>query len=733
MYFKRLLFFLLITTAISCSSTQESDEDLSEDASAFEDTSEEADIDDLDEDLGDDFADEDFSAEDSLDEIDDEFASLDDEIEEELNEDFEGLEESFAEEDDFSLADQVDDQEQQADEFAQDEFAQNDDFGAAAAPSSASVQVTALDFKANENGGSIVISTDQPASYSTRSNQDNQQFIVELSDTNLPQKFQRPYNTNEFQGAVGLFEAYQNPGGSVARFVIQLEADSEPLVTQEGNQIIIVANSAVNESQTSDALIAEEDTAIEDFGSEQQQEFEPAVDQAAIERDSEILQSKNIEDFLTGNTNFYGRKINIEVKDWDIRDVFDFIAEQSGLNLLLDEQVKGTVSLKLRQIPWDQALVVLMQSKELGYVRQGNILRIAPLKSLSEESNTKRQVLLAQRNLQPLQVRIFPVSYAKSEEVLKQVEPFLTPNRGRVNVDPRTNTIVVTDIAETIRKVEKLIKSLDTQTPQVLIESKIIEATEDFSRQIGVNWNSSGLLSGAKKIGRSEVGNTEITALGTYSGGLTQANNNLALTIGNLDFIGDLTATLSLLETQSVVKVISSPRIVTLNNRVSKIEQITEIPILISSVVDGAVQNSIEYRPITISLEVKPQITSDGGVVMDINLKREFVGPQDENSNVTIFKRAAKTQVLINNGDTAVIGGIYNNTVTTGNEKVPWLGDIPLLGWLFKFRSKAKEKNELMMFLTPKVLNIDKAFNTSGGTNSEDLKLDESFENDFFE
>lgn len=560
--------------------------------------------------------------------------------------------------------------------------------------SSETVTVTGLDFKANDNGGTIVIKTSAPTSYTTRAVPEKNQFVIEVQNAILPKKFQRPYNTKEFSSAIGLINGYQNKGSKTARIVVQLREPIEPSVQQEGNSILVMAlggGTAVAE----DGAAAPTETATT---------AEPAPTEAATsDFDDRILKGRTLDDFLTGTMKFYGRPISLQVKDGDLRDVFNFISEESGLNLVLTDEVTGKVSVKLKEIPWDQALVVVMQSKQLGYIRQGNILRVAPLKAIRAETDATKDVIESQKGLQPLKVKVFPVSYAQAKDLEPQVQGFLS-TRGKVRADTRTNALVVNDISEVISKIEKLLKALDTQTPQVMIEGKIVEARETFAQSIGVTWGA------GPKDARSTLGFSENYA--SMDAGSTTSALTIGPLVGQLFDWTNVAAKLQLYEKESKIKVLSSPRIVTLNNIKATIEQTTEVPLVTVTTSTTGVSRSVTYKSAKLQLGVTPQITSDGGVILSVNVMREFFGKDvfDETEARPLNSRQASTTVLVNNGDTAVIGGIYQNDATETETGIPFLRKIPLLGNLFKGQTQDMEKNELLIFLSPRVLNVEKAF-----------------------
>lgn len=564
--------------------------------------------------------------------------------------------------------------------------------------SSAPITITSLKYKANDNGGTIVIDATGPISYTTRSNPELKQMIIEVPNATLPKKLQRPLNTRDMHGTIGAIDPYQNAGSTTARFVIQLrEGASEPTVQQEGNSLLVVASGAGGGMSAS---------APEGGADLSKPDPNANTDLSG----PGILSSQSLADFLSGNTKFYGKRISIETSNMDVRDALRFITEESGVNMVIAEEVRGTVSLKLRQVPWDQALVMLMKAKGLGYSRQGNVLRIATVEQLKKEEDDATRLVQSKRATEPLKVRMFPISYAQVADLEKRVASFLS-ERGKVVGDVRTNALVVTDIEEYLQRVEKLVRNLDTQPPQVLIEAKIVEATESFTRAIGLNW---GMTNGSANLGNGKFGPVTMrpnfgisagsTSSGAFSGGLN---------IGTLDLLGDLTAQLALNEREEKVKVISSPRIATLSNETSNISQTTEVPVKqVTPLAQGTPQTTFSFKPLTLKLEVTPQVTADASIIMKVQLKREFRGAslQSDSDVFAVNSREANTKILIKNGQTAVIGGIYQSDATESETGVPYLREIPFLGTLFRGRATTKEKSELLLFLTPRV-----AAQVSGG------------------
>jgi type IV pilus assembly protein PilQ len=625
-------------------------------------------------------------------------------------------EEEFAEEElaeeplqeDNSLSDALAEEEPLADDQAlEDELAAEEpealleDAGPSDAPA---VDITAIEFVQNEDGGSVVVTTPDKASFTTRYNAETQQYVIEVQNATLRDSLKRPYLMKEFESAFGAINAYQNEGGSTARIVVQMKELGEPVAQQEGNEILLLPSGPVG------AKVAEGEAAPKE--EEEGEPWEKSYDTKAAREEESVLGARTLDEFLAGNVKFFGRPISIQVSDADIQDVINFVADESGVNIVLSEDVKGKISLKLRQVPWDQALVIVMRAKGLGYVREGNVIRITQLKTLQEEAKAAKEIVDAQSKLTPLRVKVIPVSYATVTELIPQIQPFLTQERGRIVADSRTSSVVITDTANVLARVERLVKELDLPPTQVMIEGKIVEAAESWSRTLGVNWGFSGisteLSSGGgfqgNPINLAASYNSTSIAQGTAEG----LNSFLNLSVGTVDFFGNLTATLGLAQTETMVKIISSPRIVTMNRAQAEISQAGEVISVRTQVDQQGTTTASEVRTaVNLRLNVTPQITAEGSVILKVEVERQFAGAIQEDTTQArpINTRRARTEVLVPNGQTAVIGGIYQNDETYTERGVPFLKEIPVLGWLFKSNQQDRNKNELLIFLTPRILN----------------------------
>ena len=426
---------------------------------------------------------------------------------------------------------------------------------------------------------------------------------------------------------------------------------------------------------------------------------------------------------------YSGRRIDLDFKDADIHNILRLLSEVGGVNVVTADNVGGTVTIRMRDVSWDQALDVVLQAKSLGMVRQGNLLRVAPLAQLEQEREAAIARQKQQQQLAPLETRLIPVSYATAQNMQPRVRELLT-ERGSVSVDTRTNMLIVRDIVGQLEDVEDLVRSLDTQTPQVLIESRIVEASSTYSRDIGIQWGGAAVMSSATGnptglrfpsdigvAGGVPVNNAPTQGLSPFNGTVNNPNfavnlpavtgngsgGALGLTMGSLSGAVNLNVRLSAAEAAGSVRIISSPRVLTLDNNEASISQGTLIPF--SQVSAQGVNTA--FQEAKLELNVTPHVTSDGSVAMDVKITRNEpdFGRVGANGDPTILEREAITQLLVDDGDTAVIGGIYTRNTGRNVDQVPFLGDIPVLGVFFKRRRFREDRNELLIFLTPRIVN----------------------------
>jgi type IV pilus assembly protein PilQ len=432
---------------------------------------------------------------------------------------------------------------------------------------------------------------------------------------------------------------------------------------------------------------------------------------------------------VNGLGHYNGRRIDLDLKDADIHNILRLLADVGHVNIVTGDDVNGNVTIRMRNVPWDEALDVVLQAKGLGMQRAGNLIRVAPMTQLNKERELRLAQLKQELDLAPLETRLIPVSYAHAGDLQSRAKDLLSP-RGSMAVDERTNVIIARDISGNLNHVEELVRSLDTQTPQVLIEARIVEATSNYNRDIGIQWggtsnfsaatgNATGLsfpssisLSGGNydnnspTAGLSPYTRTVTTpnfavnlpaAVGTDSGGA------LGLSLGSIDNAFNLALRLSALESSGLVRIVSNPRILTLDNHDARINQGTLIPY--SQVSAQGVQTS--FQEAKLQLLVKPHVTADGSVSMHVKVNRDEpdFNQTAANGAPTILKREAETELLVMDGHTAVIGGIFTRNTGRNLDQVPFFGDIPIIGILFQRRRANDQRGELVIFITPRIVN----------------------------
>lgn len=419
---------------------------------------------------------------------------------------------------------------------------------------------------------------------------------------------------------------------------------------------------------------------------------------------------------LVQGTGYNGEKLSLNFQNIEVRAVLQVIADFTGLNIITSDTVGGSLTLRLKDVPWDQALDIILQSKGLSKRKNGNVVLIAPSDELATKEKLALEVALQTTELEPLRTESFVLSYAKAGDVrslLSDGQQKILSKRGSVTVDARTNTMFVQDVAARLDEVRRLVAQLDVPVRQVQIEARIVIADDNFRRQLGARFGTAaGTTADGKNIGTSgSVSNANAIARGAqpatpFSLGDLNVNlpvaaaGTLGLSFLNLGNGNVVNLEISALEADNRGKVVSNPRIVTADKRKATITQGTEIGFQTQASSGGT---TTQFKPAVLSLDVTPQITPDDKIIMDLDIKKDSVGALI-GGVPSIETRTLKTQVLADNGETVVLGGIYEQTTRTDVTKVPLLGDIPFLGNLFKTTSKRDEKTELLIFITPRII-----------------------------
>lgn len=432
---------------------------------------------------------------------------------------------------------------------------------------------------------------------------------------------------------------------------------------------------------------------------------------------------------LVQGTGYSGQKLSLNFQNIEVRALLQVIADFTELNIVTSDTVGGSLTLRLKDVPWDQALDIIMQSKNLAKRKNGNVVIVAPADELAAKEKQKLEAEAQISDLEPMRTETFTLSYSKADDVRKLLSDGgqkILSKRGAATPDARTNTLFVQDTPNKLEEVRRLITQLDVPVRQVMIEARIVIADDKFLRELGARFgNQSGATSGNIGIGNS--GSLFTTAAPTSNNVLSQGSSaisrgaipsgtqleqlnvnlpvagaagKLALSFLNLGNGNLVNVELQALEADNRGKVVSNPRVVTADKRKSKIFSGTEIPYLTSSPSGGT---TVQFKSAVLSLDVTPQITPDDKVMMELEIKKDSVGLVISGVP-SIDTNGINTQILVDNGDTAVLGGIFEQTTRTDITKVPWLGDIPLLGNLFKNTRKIEDRKELLIFITPKIV-----------------------------
>jgi len=590
--------------------------------------------------------------------------------------------------------------------------------------------VKSVDFK--ESGGvpSVVIKMDGRPEYSVIS-ENGRTYVLTLKGVVLPKSMARRMDVSAFESPVSMVTTFSDGDGTV-QVVADLGKPVGQKVSLDNGRLVwkfagppssrMLAGAAP--TPTMGASGWSRANAPDQGSSASSNVMIPNMASPKPDKDQKYRKPS----LVPKKKRYKGKRINLTVKDADIQNVLTFLAREGRVNIVTSENVSGKVTFHLEDVPWDLALDTVLKTKGLDYVVEQGIFRVAPIDDIQREYEARVQKLQKVRELKPVLVRLIPVNYGDGNELLSKVKTVLS-SKGTVVVDSRTNTLIIKDTEDYLEAAEELVKRLDQQTPQVLIEARIVEARTTFKEEIGIQWggrfamssvygNETGLvfpssigIAGGADDQSAPQGGVSIdspnfavnlpAAVGAGAGGA------LGIQLGSIGGASNLSLRLSAAEEEGQVKIISSPRISTLDNRKASISQGVSIPI---SVVSAAGVNT-QFFSADLRLDVTPHVTRDGHILLtlDVSKNEPDFGNVAANGNPTIQKKEAHTELLIRDGDTTVIGGIYTRNKSKGFKKIPFFGDIPILGWFFKSRNRSDDRSELLIFITPKVVNREVA------------------------
>ncbi len=534
--------------------------------------------------------------------------------------------------------------------------------------------------------------------------QQGSKIIVRTLGNKIPAHLARRLNVNDFATPVSTIDA-QNDGGNGV-ITIQSAGSYEYMAYQAENKLTISLKRPVDKNP-----------------------FKPRAAQS-----------------------YTGKKISLDFQDIEVRRVLQLLADFTGINMVAADTVQGNITLRLKDVPWDQALDIILKTKNLDKRRNGNVIWIAPVAELIKAEEEEAKAIAQSVKLAPLQTEYIQLNYAKAADIEKlitegknasnsrsgtsnstantdplgdSVGSLLSP-RGTVSVDPRTNTLIINDTAEKIDQIRGMIDLLDVSVKQVMIEARIVRATTDFTKEMGVKWgilsqgitNNNHLLVGGSDTTLWNLREPELDEeLGGYTYEIERPQNlnvDLGVTspgasriafglISLSDFMLDLE--LSALQADGYGEVISTPKVLTADKQQAKVASGTQIPYQSAEGGGANAVSTTEFIDATLSLDVTPSITPDGKVQMNLNITSDSPGTPTPTGQLTINKNSINTNVLVDNGETVVLGGIFEQQTANSQTKVPFLGDIPYLGRLFRKDIKSDNKRELLIFVTPRIVN----------------------------
>jgi type IV pilus assembly protein PilQ len=556
---------------------------------------------------------------------------------------------------------------------------------AVAATSAAPRQISGIDFRRSAEGAGRVIVKLSDVRTPASLKQEGNHIIVDFTGAQLPDGLMKRYDVLDFATPVSTVDATRS--GSGARIVVTASGDFEQMAYQTDDTYVVEVK-----ERPKKALVTEAEKI------------------------------------------YTGERLTLNFQDIDVRAVLQLLADTSGQNIVVSDTVKGRVTLRLQNVPWDQAMDIVLRTKGLAMRKKDNVILVAPQAEIAEREKAE---LAAQKDIEeltPLRTEFLQINYAKASDIAKLLKSggggSLLSARGNVSIDERTNTLLVQDTAEQLNQIRAMVATLDIPIRQVLIESRIVIVSDDFSRDLGVRAGFTQIgdsvgdlyaLSGSAQATDTMIGSAVDNLANTGSpypvqvpfGNFDRYNVNMpvsnpagriAMSILNFDqFLIDLE--ISAAQSEGKAEIVSSPKVITSNQREAVIEQGVEIPYQ-ESASSGA--TTTQFKKAVLSLKVTPQITPDDRIILDLEVNKDSVGQLVASATggfvPSIDTRSVTTQVLVNDGQTVVLGGIMETERREGEKKVPFLGDIPGLGYLFRTTNKINNKAELLIFVTPKIL-----------------------------
>lgn len=547
-----------------------------------------------------------------------------------------------------------------------------------------------------ENGvGLVTITTSFSASYEEIDRETNK-YSLKLTNVILDDRLQVARDLSDFDTPLNYLSSFRDPLDETNVIIVaELKEEVDIHVNQESNILKIKIG------KTAEEKLAEE------------------LEEKKEEDDLWAFDIRSASAGVQGKE-YRGQLVSFDFKDADVRDVLRILADISGFNLIIHSGVRGTITLRLANVPWDQAMDIVLEEKGMGAILEGNILKIAPYKVITARQKQRSSAAASRESTKPLVSKQLFINYATAGELVPLIDSKLS-KRGSLKIDTRTNSILLTDTEGRISSIEELVTTLDIPEPQVLIESRIVQATLDFTRELGVQWGlnyrasaATGNPTGAIFPSDVQVGGVQSGSPGTF-GNIGNdfivdfpaatgqgAGSAVGLILGSLTGAYDLDIRLSALETRGDGRILSSPKILTLNNQAASITQGVSIPFL--SVSSAGTQT--QFVDASLTLDVTPQVTNDDKVLMAISVSDNAPDPGTTGAGGQpgIRTNEADTNVIAGNGETVVIGGIFTRTASENFGGVPWFSRLPVFGMFFRNTQTVDQRRELLVFITPRII-----------------------------
>jgi type IV pilus assembly protein PilQ len=559
-----------------------------------------------------------------------------------------------------------------------------------AVPTGRQVSVEGLDFVNRDGRSYVVVALSAPANLS-QPVQDGNLVRFEIKNAVISRSLRRSIDASAFPSAVNTVTPYlvTDDGKQAVRIAVELKGSVPFTLADEGEVVKLVIDDgtyaeAAPPAMTTREVVADMATPVQADASNRDEGEEPAA--------------------VPQGPKYTGQKISLVFDNADIRSILQLIGDVSGLNILASSDVKGEITLRLIDVPWDQALELVLDTANLGKLQEGNVVRIMPVDKIREREMASFKVKKEEVDEGVLESRAFAISYSKVDDVKKFLGE-LSSKRGSITADPRNKQLIVKDVSSVLDQMAEMVVRIDKPERQVMIEARIVEASTNFSRSLGIKWEMDYKDSSSPI---NENGNILGATLG-LGGSFLVANPAALAGFGSSISFGALDGNLNIdlriraLEASGEGKIVSTPRVTTLNGQKALISQGTKIPYTTTS----DTGTNVSFESAELKLDVTPEINPDGTVILDIKASNSAVGQIYQTSNgetPAIDEKKAETKVLVRDGQTTVIGGIFVETDTESEDGVPYLKDIPYLGSLFKTSSSQKTRRELLIFITPRIL-----------------------------